>query len=339
MKAKDLLKRSIIVDGLFHTLLGNPPPEGNTIIDCLLHGGVTAINTSVLFDQYKNDFKTFCKELYQYYVLEDTLPEKVIIAKSVKDIEKAKTENKLAVILGIQGADAIELDFRYISILHKLGIRIIQITYNSKNNLGCGAYAPKDTGLTRFGQQAVQEMNRLGILVDLSHVGENTSLEAIELSKKPCVFSHSSVKKLNKHKRNVNDEQIKAVAKKGGVIGLCPHSVMCMKEAGKRPNVNDYIDHIIYVIELAGEDAVGIGTDRWMSPTLAYQMTRNDFERTLPGFFGSFDGNQKHVEGFNHYDDWGNLTETMLKRGLTESQIVKVLGGNFLRVFNEVWMQ
>lgn len=338
--SKELLKRAIVVDGLCHTLIGDPPPAppGKEIVDLILEGGVNVINATVILDYYKNDFTTYVKELYRFFVLEEAIPEKLLIVRNYADIVRAKNEGKLGVILSMQGADAIEHDIRYITILHKLGVRIIQITYNQRNNIGCGAYEPNDTGLTRFGQQAILEMNRLGILIDLSHVGYRTSLDAIEFSQDPVVFSHSSVKALNPHPRNITDEQIKAVAAKGGVVGLCPHSVMTvMKGRSSWPTVDDFIDHIAYVMDLVGEDFVGIGTDRWMRPTLAYKMLRVEFERTLPGFFGQFTGEQKHVDGFNFYDHWSNLVEHLQKRRFTDAQICKILGGNFVRVFKAVF--
>lgn len=337
MDAKEILKQSIVVDGLFHTLLNNPPPDDTTIIDHLINGGVTAINTSVYMDDFPNSFVSCIKLLHSFYVLEDTYPDKVKIVFSSQDIDDAKKQGKLAVILGTQGASCFENDLRYIPILHRLGLRIVQLTYNAQNNLGSGVFEPHDTGLTRFGQQVISEMNRVGMLVDLSHVGYQTSLDAIAYSKKPCVFSHSSVKNLNPHKRNLTDEQIRAVAEKGGMVGLCPHSVMVLKEKGVWPTVDDYIDHIEYVYNLAGEDAVGVGSDRWVRQNMYYDMRRNEFERTLPGFYGGFITNNKHVNGFNYYDLWENFIDHLIKRGFTERQIEKFVGGNFNRVFKEVF--
>src|SRR5699024_9235401 len=276
--------------------------------------------------------------VYNFWLLEETFSERVLIVHNYGDLVKAKKENKLGIILSLQGADSIEHDLRYVTLLHKLGVRIIQITYNQRNNLGDGVFEPNDLGLTRFGQQAIYEMNRLGIVVDLSHVGHKTSLDAIETSTDPVIFSHSNVKKLCDNPRNLSDEQIKAATEKGGIIGLCPHSVFCIKDNSSRPTVDDFIDHIEYVMNLTGkDDHVGIGTDRWMRPTMGYEIVRKEFEQTLPGFFGSFSGNEKQVKGFNYYDEWENLIETLLKRNFTNNQISKILGGNLSRLFQQIW--
>ena len=338
-QARPLLQKSIVVDGLFHSLLIDPPPADGRkdTVDLLLAGGVNIINGTVILDFYRNDFPTYCRELYRFFVLEEACPEKVLLVRSYADLLQAKREGKLGVILSMQGADALEHDLRYVALLHRLGVRLIQITYNQRNNLGCGVFEPQDTGLTRFGQQAIYEMNRLGIVIDLSHVGHQTSLDAIEVSRDPVVFSHCGVKALNPHKRNLTDEQIRAVAAKGGMVGLCPHSVMCMKDRGTRPTADDFIDQIKHVADLVGEDHVGIGTDRWMRPTLAYKLVRTEFERTLPGFFGEFSGEEKHVAGFNYYDEWESLVDHLLRRSFSDAQIEKILGGNFCRVFRQVW--
>ena len=127
------------------------------------------------------------------------------------------------------------------------------------------------------------------------------------------------------------------MAAKGGVIGLCPHSVMCNEDQSQWPTVDRFIDHMVYAAELVGVDHIGIGTDRWKRPTLDYRMGRVEFERTVPHWFGKFSGNCKHVNGFNYFDEWDNLATHMLARHFTEEEVAKVLGGNMLRVFRQVW--
>jgi len=338
---KELLRKSIVVDGLFNALLYDPPPtEGKKdVIDLFLDGGVTVLNVPLTIDYYKNDFVTYIRQIYQAYLFEEAFRGKVLIIERYVDILKAKKENKLGIILSMQGADPIEHDLRYLSILHKLGLRIIQLTYNQQNNVGCGAYDPHDTGLTRFGQQAIFEMNRLGIIVDVAHVGYRTSLDAIEISKDPVIISHGSAREVSDSPRNFTDEQIRAVAAKGGVMGVCPLSVFCRKK-GKtsRPTVNDFIDHVEHIMNLVGEDHVGIGVDRWRRiPTQTDLMLRVEYDRTLPGFFASYPVDQYNVEGFGYYDEWENLVDRLIKRGFSSAQIQKILGGNFCRVFEKVW--
>src|SRR5690625_4999442 len=154
---REIMDNSIIIDGLFHSLISDPPPTqaNKDIVDLLIDGGVTVINATVVLDYYKNDFKSFCNQLYRFLVLEETLSDKLLIIRQYNDILKVKKEGKLGIILSMQGADSFEHDLRFITLLYKLGVRLVQITYNQQNNLGYGAFEPNDLGLTRFGQQSI----------------------------------------------------------------------------------------------------------------------------------------------------------------------------------------
>lgn len=331
----------INIDVLFHGLLDDPVFTGDpdkNILDALLEGGVNTVSTTVVADTYNDvSFNDLCNEIYRYYLLEETFPNKVKLVYTVDDIFAAKRDGKLGVILSTQGSDFIESNLRFITMAHRLGLRIVQITYNQRCSMGCGVFEPHDDGLTRFGEQAIYEMNRLGIAVDLSHVGYKTTLDAIACSSEPVLISHSGVMGLSKNPRNADDVQIKALAAKGGVIGLCPHSVMCTDERSVAPDVNVFIDHMLYVGNLVGIDHVAIGTDRFVQNTLQHNMGRRAFERTLPGFFGGFGIEAKHVQGFNRFSDWARLPEAMAKRGLADQDITKILGGNLIGLFKTIW--
>lgn len=297
---------------------------------------MTCISDTVLDDNYPSTFDEFCKATIDYYLLADTLPDQVLIVNNAIDIERAKREHKLAVILSTQGSELFQRDLRYVQLAYRQGLRIAQLTYNQQGSLGSGVYEPEDHGLTRFGQQCIYEFNRLGIVMDLSHVGERTSLEAIDHSDDPAIFSHSSTKALCHHRRNASDEQIKRCSAKGGVICVCPHSIMCDDDNSKWPTVDRFIDHILHIAEIASIDNVGVGTDRWKRSTLFAKMKRISFGRTLPGWYGGFDDFHKQVEGFNYFDKWENFVDRMLARGLSEQEASKVLGGNLMRVFHQV---
>ncbi len=336
-----ILKNSIVIDVLFHDMFEDPPFECKAdyfLVDMLLNAGVNTVSTTIVADTYgEANFIDFCHAVYLYYLFEETFPDKVKLIYKSQDIKDAKNEGKLGVILSTQGADIVQQDLRLITMAFKLGLRIMQITYNQNGFMGSGVFEPNDLGITRFGQQAIYEMNRLGMVIDLSHVGYKTSMDAIETSTDPVIFSHSGVKGICKNPRNANDDQIIALAKKGGVLGLCPHSVMCTDDTSKMPDVNTFIDHMVYVSDLVGTDHIGIGTDRFVQPTMQHLMTRREFERTLPGFFGVYDATTKQVKGFNRFNEWENLVENMLIRGFSDDDIEKILGKNLIRVFETVW--
>lgn len=254
-KARTLMSNTIVVDGLFHALMKDPPPEcgiGKNIVDMILEGGVNCMVDSIISDQYSSSFNDLLNAIYDYKLLEDVLPSKYTVAESIADIEKAKEEGKLALIMSTQGSDFLQSDLRKISLAYKLGLRIVQVTYNNECSFGCGSYVKHDTGLTHFGEQAIIEMNRVGMVIDVSHVGHVTALQTIEASQDPVIYSHSGVQALTKHVRNTNDEHIKALAKKGGVLCVCPHCIMNTNNQDVRPTVDDYINSFIHIAEVTG---------------------------------------------------------------------------------------
>lgn len=331
---------SIVIDGLFCKLYSPIPPQGgidDLMFDHILASGVTAFCDSIVADAYPQSMQEAMMNLYHEHGIAEAFPEKSLVVRSVDDIHEAKRSGRVGIVLSTQGLACIGEDTRNLWVLKNLDVKIAQITYNERNAIGCGCMETNDTGLTRVGQKVVEEMNRLGMVVDLSHVGQRTALEAARHSKAPVIVSHAGVRKLNPHTRNVTDELIDAVAATGGVIGLCPHSIMVEKQRRQWPTVDDYIDHIQYVVERVGIDHAAIGTDNFQYDTHYVRVSRANFERTFPGFFGGYPEDQKHAKGFSKWSDWPNLTASLLRRGFSVEDTQKVLGGNFMRVFGAVW--
>jgi membrane dipeptidase len=338
--AAALHERAIIIDGLFCKMY-SPIPKTDEVDDLMLGhilaSGVTAFSDSVVADSYPQSLPSAMKSLYSEQLIVDAFPDKAMVIRTAEDIRTAKQTGRVGVILSTQGLNAMEEDTRNLWILNKLDVRIMQLTYNERNALGCGCREPNDTGLTRVGQKAVEELNRLGVVVDLSHGGARTSLDAAHHSTAPVIASHVGVRALNPHPRNLTDELIQAIAHSGGVVGLCPHSIFVEKARGQRPTIDDFIDHIKYVVDLVGIDHAGIGTDNFQYETHYTHVGRSSFERTYPGFFGGYGTEEKHAAGFSTWAEWPNLTASLLRRGFSEDDTLKILGGNCLRVFEAVW--
>lgn len=339
-RAAQVHEEAIIIDGLFcKTYAPIPPtPEVNDMmLGHVIASGVTAFSDSVVADSYPQSLQSAINSLYHEHLMVQAFPDSALIVHSAADIREAKASRKVGVILSTQGLNAMGQDTRNLWVLYKLGVRIAQLTYNERNALGCGCKEPLDTGLTRTGQKAVEQLNLEGVVVDLSHAGDRTAIEAAKHSRQPVIASHAGVRELNPHPRNLSDDLIRAIADTGGVVGLCPHSIFVEKERGVRPSVDDFIDHIQYVVDLVGIDHVGIGTDNFQYETHFTHVGRSSFERTYPGFFGGYGTEEKHAEGFSRWSDWPNLTASLLRRGFSANETKKVLGENFMRVFDEVW--
>jgi membrane dipeptidase len=209
----------------------------------------------------------------------------------------------------------------------------MQMTYNTQNLSGCGCYESRDGGLSDFGKEMVGEMNRLGILIDLSHVGAKTSNDVIKLSRQPVCYSHCLPAKLKAHPRNKSDEQLKFMADHGGFVGVTAFSPFLRN--GPLSTLADYLEAIEYVIQIVGEDRVGIGTDftQGYGPKFFEWISRDHgYGRWLVNL-----GEIVNPEGLRELKDYGNLTAAMAAAGWPEARIRKVMGENWMRLLREVW--
>lgn len=260
--------------------------------------------------------------------------DKLAKATSVPDIEEAKADGKVAVVYAFQNAKAIEEDLSLFRIFAELGVRVMQLTYNSRNYLGDGCTERHDGGLSDFGIAAVKEMNRLGILVDLSHVSIRTSLEAIEVASKPAVFSHSNCRALVNNPRNITDEQIKAVAAKGGVIGIDVYMPHLTEDFNVAPTLDDVMNHVDHIAKLVGTDHIGFGLDLGEGRTLE-QFKSFNFPA---GVYPTWEQRQKNkCRDIERIERFVNLARGLVSRGYSDADVRKILGGNFVRVFQQAW--
>lgn len=256
----------------------------------------------------------------------------LVKATSVKDIEQAKRERKRAVILNFQflpfGNDLGKFDFYY-----NLGVRIMQLTMNVKNFIGDGCLERTDCGLSRFGIQVVKRMNEMGILVDLTHSGRKTTMDAIEISTKPVIFSHATCSKVYEAERSSTDEELKALAQNNGYCGIMVLPwFLTSKE--NRPSLDHFFDHLEHAIEIMGIDKVGIGTD-WGGHPKPFVARLNKWI-LLQGFTEAHNLDYSEVtEGWEDWSDWPNFTYGLVSRGYSDKEIEGILGGNFLRVFKQ----
>lgn len=336
-RAQQIIQDSIVIDGLGGSLIYPSPRtfDGVEYIDVLKQSGVTALNVTMVSEPgYNSELVETLHAFFFNYRLIETNPNRLLLVEKAADIERAHAEGKIGVILSLQSAWVLGIDRTLVTILHKLGMRILQLTYMERNNLGSGCFEPVDLGLTSFGKQVVREMNRLGMVVDLSHGGYKTTLDAIAVSSDPCVFTHANVHKLTPHPRNLKDDQFKAIAECGGVVGLTPYAAYNEPSPGVRPTLDDYLNHLQYAVEVAGIDHVGIGTDFFEGKSAATWLTNSIY----PEFKSAYATvNSRRAVGFEHIFELPNVVEGLLKRGFSEEDVRKVLGGNFLRVFRHVW--
>lgn len=337
-RAQRLHDEALIIDGLGGSMLMRPAPdvEGADRIDQFRFNGVTVSNETIAMPG--EEARATLRRVFDYLSLDAVSEGRAERVRSVDDIKRHHENGTLGLIYGLQAADPFEGETHLVAIFHELGVRVANLVYNERNRLGDGCMEAANQGLTAFGKSVVLEMNRLGMTIDLSHTGERTSLDAARVSRAPVVFSHSCAKALTAHPRNLTDDQIRAAAETDGLIGLCPHSQFCEKQRGVRPDVDDFLDHLVYVAELVGVQHVGIGTDLFGGKTLGETVFRFQFGRQVPGAWGGYTIDEKYVAGFDTVYAWRNVTRGLVSRGFTDDQILAVLGGNWLRVLERTWI-
>jgi membrane dipeptidase len=325
----ELYRTSLVVDGLVVA------PASGQVVKSLLDAGISACNWTVT--SHADETVTAINKIIQFYWLLEQFPGMTLLIERATDFDRAKREGKLGIVLGFQGGTPLGHNPHLVRIFHRLGVRIIQLTYNDGNALGAGCLEPSNGGLTSLGMQIVQEMNRIGVLIDLSHVGRRASLEAIELSTAPCIFSHSNPATLQPNPRNVTDEQIRACAAKGGVVGLATFSAFVGDTInGRHPGLDEYFRQMEYVLELTGPDHVAIGTDIFLDPTHGVWW-RAVTGRLYPSVSQGMTYETHNIAGFMHQSDFPAVAEAMLQRGLDESTVRKILGENWRRVYTGAW--
>lgn len=327
-----LLDDMIVIDGC------TPRIGSDGFFEQIRAAGVTAVCVSITAQVGAHQVGGFfdaVQEMNVYFNLAEVYSDRCLIASTTADIERAKRENKLAIIFAFQNGMPVEADpVNLVPVFYRNGVRIIQITYNERNRIGDGCFEPENRGLTTIGQQLITEMDRLGILVDLSHVGHKTGTDAIEYSQNPAVFSHIGCLALTESPRNKSDDEIKLIAEKGGLAGISPYAPFIEPKSGERPTLSDYIDHIEHAVQLVGPDHVAIGTDiaehwsvRWLSNS----------GRRFPHLVSKYTWDTVYADGFENLGRFPEVGTALQARGYDTTDIAKIVGGNWMRVFGQVW--
>lgn len=337
-RASALHEKAIIINMLDSTTGGFE----RKYCEKLVEAGITTINTTanqnIAFRPYEG-LPEVLREFYKWHKKIQENSDKLTHCTKVTNIMDAKKNGKTAVILGFQDPKPIDQDLDLLLVFYKLGLRICGLAYFRRNAFADGCGEKTDCGLSKIGEMAVGHMNKLGVLIDLSHCQYTASMEAIALSKDPVVFSHSNPRAAYDHLRNLTDEQIKACAEKGGVIGVTAFSTFLRpKGAIVGATIEDCLNHIDYIAKLVGVDHVGIGMDMAEGRTVEEVML---LARAYPEL------SKKQVKidesaiskryALRTILEFQNYTRGLVAMGYSDQEILKILGGNFLRVFERVW--
>ena len=345
--AKSAYRDAIVIDGLGGFGNSSAPPDAalsDAFVQDIRVSGVTCIHKTILPVGSTPPDTAFTEAVMGIGAMEseiDRHPDVICRIRKPADIAEAKKTGRTGVIYGFQDGVAFETDLGRLDELYRLGLRIVQPTYNRRNLLGDGCLEAANAGLSKTGFEAVERMNDLGILVDLSHCGRRTATDAIRHSKKPVAFTHTGSAAQNEHPRNRTDEELRAVAAKGGVAGIY---FMPFLSDGKQPTAADIIRHLEHMIDVAGEDHVSIGTDGSVSAEVVNQ----EFKEIFAGFVrrrqeAGISAPGETEEGYLFANELNTprrletLAEMLSSRGHGDARIEKILGKNLVRVFSETW--
>lgn len=335
-----LFERSIVIDAL------NVGHDGGGIesmkaidwdieeLEAIKLSGYTGIHTTLASRNWDSALKSIM--VWDERIAAN--PEIYLKATKAYHFRDAKKEKKLAVMYGHQNATMLENNLDRLKIMHELGTRCIQLTYNTRNLLGDGCTERTNAGLSDFGIKVVKRMNELGIIVDLSHCGDKTTEDGILFSRQPACFTHTMCEALYPgHPRAKNDKQLRYVAQKGGMIGIAALGYFIGPDPGGKTTIETYLDHIDHAVKVAGLDHVGLSTDFQIHGQKGWATKESWYEPRLKSFKPSY--NVKWPPWIPELDEprrFRNVTYGLYKRGYSERAIEKILGENWLSYFKEV---
>ena len=310
---------ALIIDGLVYFSDGDVGP--------LRAGNVAACNLTI--SHFEADFAESCEQIAGWHARLAAPDCPWLLIESAADIDRARAAGRVGLIMGWQNMRPIGDNLDRLAFFHRLGLRVMQPTYNFRNFMGDGCLEPDNGGLSGFGVRAVGVMNDLGIAIDLSHVGDRTSLDIAAASAKPLLITHANAKAVAATPRNKSDAVITAVAQSGGTIGVSNHGVLCWNgDAARRPTIDDFLRHLDHIVGLAGIDHVAIGTD--LPSVASFDAVRHITEASLkryPGFIGAYaaafsnEPQDRYITGCRSHAELVGISAALLERGWSEVEI------------------
>src|SRR3974390_730774 len=331
-----LYRKSVVIDTLCGPFTSSDGMPDAALVEVVRLSGITAINFTVS----GRTFEETVDNLAYGDALVEHFPAVFTVVRLHSDIARAKREGKIGIMPGFQYTQFLEADPSRIETFRQLGVRIMQLTYNSRSTFGDGCLEPGNAGLSKAGVDAVHKMNDLGVAVDLSHSGYRTTSEAIAASKRPVLISHSGCASIYAHPRNKPDEVMKALADKGGYFGvyLMPYLVA----SPTAPTREHVINHVLGALNVCGADHVGIGSDGSIQAVKLTPEQQKAFDEDIArrkklGIGAPGEDRYPYVPDLTGPDHMEAIAAELQKRGQLSSVIEKVLGANFQRIIGEIW--
>ena len=295
-------------------------------------GGISAIHVTIC---YHEDFQEMVQNVIDWNRRFEDYSALIFQGRTASDVLKARKEGRTAIFFGFQNCSPIEDNIGLVEVCHQLGVRFMQLTYNNQSLLGTGCYEENDPGITRMGKQVIKEMNRVGLVVDMSHSAERSTLEAIEISERPIAITHANPTFWHPALRNKSDEVLKALGESGGMLGfsIYPHHL----KDGSSCTLESFCNMIADTVDLMGINGIGIGTDLCQNqPDSVVEWMRNGTwtnDRDYGEGSASFAGFPDQPEWFRDNRDFVNIASGLLSKGFSNEDVELVMGKNWLNFF------
>ena len=294
-----------------------------------------AVHVTIVYHEDYDEFLTRVNEWDKHFKENSDL---IFLGKSFRDIEKAKNENKTAIFFGFQNCSPIEDDIKLVEKVHQLGCRFMQLTYNNQSLLATGCYEKVDSGVTNFGREVIREMNKVGLVVDMSHSAEKSTLDAIDLSEKPIAITHANPSFWHPAKRNKSSELLKILSDNGGMLGLSlyPHHL----KDNTNCSLDSFCEMVAKTAEIMDLKKIGIGSDLCLDhpDTVVEWMRNGSWSKSK-----NFGEGSKKKPGFPKQPDWfldargfSNIEKGLKKVGFSDTETYGILGNNWYNFYKSI---
>jgi membrane dipeptidase len=337
-KAESLYRNALVFDANLNPPLQDEFPFPQAMLDMVRQSGVNACKTSL--GGLDESFEDTVGEIAFYQRIFEEYPDVFLQVRRHADFARAKREGRLGVLLSFEAVAMLEDKPDRIELFRDLGVRVMQLTYNKPSPFGTGCLGDPAGGLTPLGVKAVEAMNTQDVALDLSHSNEKTSFEALKASAIPAIITHAGCAAIHPHPRNKSDALLRAVAEKGGVVGI--YDLCYLTPSPKQPTLDDYMAHMTHVLDVCGEDHVGIGSDSAMapwdtSPAAMADYWKHEQVRIKSGVAAPEEDRPLYVIGLNTPRRSEIIADSLLKRGYKARVAEKVLGLNFTDALGRIW--
>jgi membrane dipeptidase len=314
----------------------NPPLDAEMVSNAAT-SGITAMNVTVS----SGDTASTLHRMAPWFSNVERWPDVFRMVRTVDQLRDAKQTGRVGIVLGFQDTTPYEGELSRVEVFHDLGVRVVQLTYNVRNLVGDGCLEPGNAGLSSYGHEVVERLNDLGAIVDLSHCGKRTTAEGIAASSAPVGITHTGCNAVARHPRSKDDEELRAAADGGGVVGIY---LMPFLSPGRVPTAEDVVAHVEHALRVCGEDHVGIGSDLSITPIDGsdeyWSKHRQFVERRIEAGIAAPAEDPEvlfTVPDLNSHRRMERIADLLAGRGHPDRVIEKVIGGNWLRLCGEVW--